>query len=490
MVTSGREVAASGTGGAPLGGLDMLNTCMPCPTSSLEVLRLHIGGARGPDAVQAVAGLDLAAIDVLAESLLSSVPRPVDDVPAHEVWPLVNARASLMSVGGRSLTGSPASAGLNLMAAMNPRDVGKNTFSASVLRALLYSHGLVLEDPLVMAAELHLTGAQSARKLSRLFIQAAVTSLIEVEALLDARVVQTFFVPMQERALDTPLVTEMKTVVNSGQGLSVDEIWDAFEAGYVDALNPPLRELWSRIRSGDRNPPLDLVREGITASDAEVVRIFVDVVSHLRPSAVVDNTVEIVASSLDDLRRLGSHHDVLCASPLFARLLFLGTPDPVSQLRIHQLARTPVPSLDQLDITDVVKIRAHDEAFALWRARLSSGLERAHRLRDELGPDVDVAAAVAETLEDARQQVLREVRNSKVLGRGGLVALIMGALGGTVSGLGGGVSGGLLGTAGGIIPALAQGLLDRRAAEPGFVRRHYLVFDRPENEAELLNPTP
>jgi hypothetical protein len=303
-------------------------------------------------------------------------------------------------------------------------------------------------------------------------------------------VVQTFFVPTQERAHGSPLATEMRAVLNSGQQLSVDEVWDAFEAGYVDGLNPPLRELWSRIRSGDRNPPLDLVREGITASDAEVVRIFVDVVAHLRPSAVVDNTVEIVASALDDLRRLGSHHDVLCTSPLFARLLFLGTPDPVSQLRVRQLARTPVPSLDQLDVTDVVKIRIHDEAFALWRARLSSGLERAHRLRDELGPDVDVSAAVAETMEDARQQVLRDVRSSKVLGRGGLVALIMGALGGTVSGLGGGVPGGLLGAAGGIIPALAQGLLDRRAAEPGFVRRHYLVFDRPANGAELLNPTP
>jgi hypothetical protein len=466
----------------------LFNACMSGLTSSLEVLRSHIGGARGPDAVEAVADLDLADVDVLAEALLSSLPRPIDDVPAYEAWPLVNARASLMSAGGRSFVESPASAGVNLMGAMNPRDVGKNTFSTSVLRALLYSHGLVIEDPLVMAAELHVTGAQSTRRLSRLFIQAAVASLIEIEVLLDARVVQTFFVPTEERALGSPLAAEMSAVLASGQELSVDEVWDTFEAGYVDNLNPPLRELWSRIRGGDRSPPLDLVREGIAASDAEVVRIFVDVIAHLRPSAVVDNTVEIVASALDDLRRLGSHHDVLCTSPLFARLLFLGTPDPVSQLRVRQLARTPVPSLDQLDVADVVSIRAHAEAFALWRARLSSGLERAHRLRDEMGPDVDVAAVVAETLEDARQQVLREVCRSQVLGRGGLVALVMGALGGTVSGLGGGVSGGLLGAAGGIIPALAQGVLNRRAAEPGFVRRHYLVFDRPANGGASPDP--
>lgn len=466
----------------------MFNACMSDPTSSLQVLRAHIGGARGPDAVEAVAGLHLADVDVLAEALLGSLPRPADDVPAYEAWPLVNARASLMSAGGRSFVDSSASAGLNLMAAMNPRDVGKYTFSTSMLRALLYSHGLVIEDPLVMAAELHVTGAQSTRQLSRLFIQAAVTSLIEIEALLDARVVQTFFVPTEERVLGSPLAAEMRTVLAAGQGLSVDEVWAAFEAGYVDGLNPPLRELWSRIRRGDRSPPLDLVREGIAASDAEVVRIFIDVVAHLRPSAVVDNTVEIVASALDDLRRLGSRHDVLCTSPLFARLLFLGAPDPVSELRVRQLARTPVPSLDQLDVADVVSIRAHAEAFALWRSRLSSGLERAHRLRDELGPDVDVAAVVAETLEDGRQQVLREAHRSRVLGRGGLVALVMGALGGTVSGLGGGVSGGLLGAAGGVIPALGQGLLDRRAAEPEFVRRHYLVFDRPARSSLGVGP--
>jgi hypothetical protein len=452
---------------------------MPGPTSSLEVLRLHTGGARGPDAVEAVAGLDLAGIDALAEALLATPPAPAGDVPAYEVWPLVNARASLISAGGRSFADSPGSAGLNLMAAMSPRDIGKNTFSTSVLRALLYSHGLILEDPLVMAAELHVTGAKSTRKISRLFVDAAVTSLAEIEALLDARVVQTFFVPSDQRAVGSVLATEMAASLASGQALSVDEVWDAFEAGYVDGLSPPLRELWARIRGGDRSPPLDLVSEGIAASDVDIVRVFIDVIAHLRPAAVVDNTVEIVASALDDLRRLGSRHDVLCPSPLFARLLFLGTPDPVSQLRVHQLARTPVPSLDQLGVADIVRIRDYSDAFATWRARLSIGLEHAHRLREELGPGVNIAEAVAEVLEDARQQMLRETRRSGILGRGGLVALVMGALGGTVSGLGGGMPSGLLGAAGGVIPALAQGLLDRRTAEPGFVRRHYLVFDRP-----------
>jgi len=451
---------------------------MPIATSSLEVLRRHVGGARGPDAVQAVAALDLSELDVLAEALVASLPEPAGSVPDYEVWPLVNARASLMSAGARSLADIPGPAGVSLMAAMNPRDVGKFTFSTSVLRALLYSHGLVLEDPLAMAAELHVTSAQATRHLSRLFVQAAVTSLVEIEALLDARIVQTFFVPSSERALGSLLAGQMAASLASGQELTADEVWDAFEAGYIDGLSPPLRTLWSRIRGGDRSPPLDLVREGLKASDADIVRIFIDVVAHLRPAAVIDNTVAIVASALDDLRRLGSRHDILCTSPLFARLLFLGTPDPASQLRVHQLARTSVPGLDQLDVTDVVRIRQQAEAFATWRARLSTGLERAHRLRAELGPGVDITAAVAETLEDAREQILKEARNSRVLSRGNLIALIAGALGGAVAGLPAGLPGSLLGTAGGVVPALSHGLLDRHTATPDFVRRHYLVFDR------------
>jgi hypothetical protein len=294
------------------------------------------------------------------------------------------------------------------------------------------------------------------------------------------RIVQTFFVPSGERALGSLLAGQMAASLASGQELTADEVWDAFEAGYIDGLSPPLRTLWSRIRGGDRSPPLDLVREGLKASDADIVRIFIDVVAHLRPAAVIDNTVAIVASALDDLRRLGSRHDILCTSPLFAQLLFLGTPDPVSQLRVHQLARTSVPSLDQLDIADVVRIRQQAEAFATWRAHLSTGLEQAHRLRAELGPDVDIAAAVAESLEDARQQMLKEARNSRVLSRGNLIALITGALGGAAAGLPAGLPGSLLGTAGGVIPALSHGLL-----RP--VRRHARLRPSP---LPRLRPNP
>jgi hypothetical protein len=101
------------------------------------VLRAQAGVADAPDLVEAIGAFSLDQVDTLAEALLSAPPTPSGDVGAGKMWPLVNARASLMSGTGQSLAASPAPAGLNLMAAMNPRDIGKSTFSASVPAATL-----------------------------------------------------------------------------------------------------------------------------------------------------------------------------------------------------------------------------------------------------------------------------------------------------------------------------------------------------------------
>lgn len=300
--------------------------------------------------------------------------------------------------------------------------------------------------------------------------------------LVDAGIVQTFFAPSGSRADHDLVADRMNSALDNDSGMSVDEIWESFEAGYIDGLSPSLRNLWRRIRDGDRQPSMDLLEEGLAESDVELVGIFVDVVSKLRPSAVVRNTVDIVASALSDVRMLGGRHDLLCTSPLFARMLFLGSADPVSQLRVHQLARTPVPNIAAIGMRDLVRIRAESAAFATWRSRLSMGLEHAHRLRDELGPDVDVASEVADVLADAREELMREARMSRVLGRGGLTAFVAGALGGAVGGSSGGLTATTLGAAGGLLPALAQGALDRRQATPDFLHRHYIVFDRPKQD--------
>ncbi len=445
--------------------------------TSIEALRQQTGQQLGPDIADAVQRMPQAALDALAEALLAEPPTPRKQVPDDELWPLVNGRASLLSRGAQAYVDAPGPAGLNVMAAMNPRDVGRATFSNSAVRALLYGHGLVLEDPLLMAAELHLGGPAETRSLSRAFVEAATISICEIDALLDAGIIQTFFVSSHVRKSDSALEAEMLDALASSS-VDRDELWDAFEAGYVDGLSPSLRELWRKVRAGDREPPLHLIDDALTETDAAVVRTFVDVVASLRPNAVVDNTVAIVASAVDDLRRLGGRHDLLCASPLFARLLFLGAADPVAKLRVQQLARTPVPSIGQLDLSDLVSIRQSSEGFAAWRSQLSLGLDHAHRLREELGPEVDVAAAVSEVLADARQQLLTETRRSRVLSRGGLVSFVAGALGGAISGAAEGVTAVTLAGAGGLAGAIVQRVLGRVDQPSGALRRHFLVFER------------
>lgn len=203
--------------------------------------------------------------------------------------------------------------------------------------------------------------------------------------------------------------------------------------------------------------------------------VFIDVVASLRPSAVIDNTMAIVTSAREDQRRLGYRHDILCASDLFARLLFVGSADPAAEPRVRQLAQTPVPNIEQLD---VVAIRQGSEAFATWRSRLSIGLERAHRLREELGPDVDLAAAVDEVMADARERLSIEASRSALLGKAGWVSFIAGALGGALAGTAGGAG---AGTAGGAAGGLLNEALQRSLArnpQLDATRRHYLLFKR------------
>jgi hypothetical protein len=242
-----------------------------------------------------------------------------------------------------------------------------------------------------------------------------------------------------------------------------------------------LRGLWQKIRAGDRNPPLDLVEQALSETDVEVVKVFIDVVSSLRPGAVIDNTMAIVSSAREDQRRLGGQHDLLCASELFARLLFVGNPDPAAALRVRQLANTPVPNIGQLDVRDVVAIRRGSDAFATWRARLSIGLERAHRLREELGPDVDLAAAIDEVMADARERLVEETRQSAVFGKAGWISFITGALGGAMTGAVAGVPETIAGAGGGAIAELARRGLESRT-DRSAERRHYVLFRRSPND--------
>jgi len=300
----------------------MGSVAMTSPVGSLDLLRETTGEW---DAVDAVHALNDASVDELVERLLVHPPGASRPPETHEVWPVLNARMSTFATGGGGtwFTTTSGPAGINLMAALDPRDSGSGRFPNGVLRALLYCHGLVLEDPLAIAADLVVGTEASLRHVARQSVRAAAASLAEIAPLVDAGVVQTFFVEPSKRVdAGAPPIGSAR----SARVVPDDEIWDAFETAFVDGLGPELRELWMRIRGGDRSPPLELVERAMAGPDREVVEVFINVLSELRPAAVVDNALAIVAESLQDLSRLGGSFDLLCPTPLFARLALTGDP--------------------------------------------------------------------------------------------------------------------------------------------------------------------
>lgn len=374
----------------------------------------------------------------LAEIIVGESASPALSAPSQtQVWLVVTIRASTFASGG-VYRDSAGPAGLNLNAALNPRLAGTGHFSNGVLRALLYCHGLVVEDPIAAAAEMYLDTRGELRAVARLAVVAATTSVIEIAPLVDADVISTYFAtsetqrPVRERG-----AAIAKRLAEPDAGYTTADAWTAFEAGYIDGLTPPLQELWRRVRSGDRSPPLELIEQG----DAEVIATFVDVLKTLRPQAVIENAADMVASAVLAIEGLGGFYDLLCPSPLFAKMLFLGTPDPTHELRLHELGRVAVPGIGELSVTDAVCTRQGSDAFALWRDQLSNALAQAHHIRQVHGADADTNTVVREMIAEARTSLRREARRSRLLNLANPVAFVAGAMGGAIAGAPGGTVG-------------------------------------------------
>lgn len=197
-------------------------------------------------------------------------------------------------------------------------------------------------------------------------------------------------------------------------------------------------------------------------------------IKDLRPQAVIDNAADMVASAVLAVEGLGGFYDLLCPSPLFAKMLFLGTSDPTHELRLHELGRVAVPGIGDLDVTDAVRIRQSSDAFALWRDQLSDALAHAHHIRQTQGADADTSTAVRELIAEARTSLHREARRSRLLNTTNPLAFVAGALGGAIAGAPGGAVGTAFGAVGGTLGPLVQAVLNTRRV-PGYVDRHYLV---------------
>lgn len=436
-----------------------------------------------PDLVTACQAADTAIIERLVEAICDADHKPTQTPPPDQLWPMINARASAFSSGGsnRFYARASGAGGLNITAALDPNFAGTGKFPNGMLRTLLYCHGITIEDPLAMAADMFLDTRPELRPLARRSVEAALASMAEISSLLDSDIIDTFFTPSAELTGAAELSLWMIRSLDS-EGIQLDEsdIWSAFEASFIDGLQPELKQLWQLIRGGDRSPPLTLVEEALAnSSNPELIETFVDVVAAINPRGVVENAVDVVAHAAADLARYGGRNDLLCPSKLFAQLAFLGTPEPLDEIRLAELAHIEVPRLDDLLTEDAVRIRQDSESFAAWRATLSRGLERARVLREDSAIAPGAASQVlAETVAEARAAIFAEASHSRVINRSwtGFLGFVAGAMAGASGAATGSAKGIAIATAGGLIPPLVDSVTSA-ANDRSFLLRHYLLFE-------------
>lgn len=451
----------------------------PCVGSSLDEVRRIVGTEPGPELVTAIDRLSVQQVDVLTDAILDR-PRTqaLPARPVTEIWPLIPLRASLFYDPAR--TAGPvdgyAPAGVDLSMALNPRFDGTGAFSDGIMRALLYSHGLVIEDPLSYAAEMYCNATRDNREVLRAAISSATASLSEISELIDADIVTPFYTGGEEINAANELGDDMLTALDDVSGAySVDDAWAAFEGEFISGLSAPLQALWREIRAGNRSPDLAYVEQAVANGDPHV-EIFIDIVQVLTPRSIVGNAIASASCTVAAIRMLGGSCDILCGSPLVARLLFLGTPDPVEQARIHEIARTTVPNVENMSPRDLVAIRAASGALATWRADLAAALDQAERLRKAGVDPKSIQVSVEEVLAEARARLHSEARRTRTWNSSNLVTLVAGGLSGgggaAVGGTGASIA---AGAAGGVLSAFVQARVGSHGV-PSFLDRHYLAF--------------
>lgn len=436
-------------------------------TGTLDRFVQHFG-TDGPDLVVAVEAAAPARLRELAASVVAAPPVPAA-APADELRPVITARLGTFAAG-RGAIEAPAALGVDVFAAADPRRRGSGRFADSVLRSLLYCHGLVLEDPLVLASDMYLSTSEELEPAARAFVATAAGSMNEVAPLLAARIVETFFPSAASAAWAEQAQGRLALDADA------DEAYDAFEALVVDGLHPKLGDFWRSLRAGVVDERL--LEEAFGSEQPHAAAAFIAIVEQLTPQAMAENAAGVLAHALAGVVQLGGHHDLLLPTPLFERMLLAGAPGGLDGARLRRLVALEVPRLDDLQVEDIVAIRAQSDAFALWRTRLSAALDRARAANVN---DDDSRRLVAESLLDARAALFDEVARSRRLSglRRGVVSFAAGALGGAVGASEGGPSGVSLAAAGALASTIVSAAFSRNAL-PGFLRRHYVVFDAKE----------
>ena len=449
------------------------------PSMPLARFAERLGAVPGPDLVHAATRCSLDDLAAICEEVNSSTHAEVDGPSsAGELWPLLNARSSTFATGAGTFAKAGGPAGVNLFAALDANQDIAAGFQTGVLRALLYCHGLVLEDPLGLAVDMLVNAPVDMRETARVPVVAAISTMSSIAPLIDGGVVSTYFTPTAEVVAPAEYRIALESALDDPKSnFDSGIVWDAFEGIYIDSLTEPLRDLWADVRKGNTSPPIAHIEAALASGmDPVHVEVFIDAVAHLDPKGVVSNLIAATASAARDISLNGGRHDLFCSTRLEADLINAAPIGSLHARRLGDLASIDVPRLDDLALTDVVRIRKEDDDFHQFRLAVAEGLERAHNLVAE-DPSIDPVAIVAESVAAARYKLTEATRRSTFMSDriNGLLGFAAGAVAGAAGAAAGSASAIAIGAAGGLIPPLAAAVA--RRSDNGFLQRHYLLFE-------------
>jgi hypothetical protein len=443
-------------------------------------------GTSGPELVVAVQEAPEDALQDLAELLLDEDLCPQAVCDRLQVWPLFNSRMSSFEGGKESSAWASTGVlgGLSPLVAADPRHATRNLFPRGVARTLLYSHGIVLEDPIPVSCSMYLSASSERREIGRSMVNSAIQSAVEIAPLVKNDVIVPYWRPGFDQDTVRWVSEELnkRIEISGGPNAFRDEAWDLVEAVYVDGLDESLQEVWRRIRAGDRAPDLNLIQDALETVGKSEVSSFLDIMQHLNPEVSFANMIAIIAHVLDDVLSMGGAIDFYAPTALFTRFLLATDPAPqdVDAARIRELARMNVPGLEDLSWSDIVSMRQNEDAFDLWRHQLSLGLQESMGFRSR-GEFVDSRRCVSDALIEGRIRIQQMQNASGFLSQLGKssIAFTLGSLGGAVAGSPGGQTATIFGAAGGGIGAALPSLVPTGNRVPNWLARHYLMFELP-----------
>lgn len=162
--------------------------------SALSKVQELLGYDIGPELLLALSTISAMEMAKMAEDVISKPLAPHFVPKETEVWPIITQRSHMIRKSN-SIVSINSSVEINLWDALVSQENSKHCLSDPVVQTLLYSHGLIMEDPLAISLDFFLSTTPEDQKIGQESVVAAAAAMSEIHSLIDNGIIYTFYTP-------------------------------------------------------------------------------------------------------------------------------------------------------------------------------------------------------------------------------------------------------------------------------------------------------